>query len=802
MSECPHHASASRGFVDESEVDWDDSHSSASQPDVEPFGSSEASPNIMSERNQRDMSSRPGDFESWLSDLAIDPAVPHSEAPASHKVQSVASETQHSSLKPGGFANVLREAHLSLQDSTPKNFWEQGFWSDFFGSASMPDAILPKFKDRRPEPYQITTCEPSGSIPTSQAKKPRLEFTAVFQKVVINRQLISWRDARESSFEVAILKWIALFGSWESSRDEALDVFSQRTEQMQRTIISDCIARKAPSTALKRAKSMLKFTKLATQASLSMPVGEADTYGILHDAKAGGAPLSQLRGFMESITFVRHVFDIKSLDETCVSKRCWGVTVARVATPVRQADPLRVKDLRELHRVLKEDPCAWNRCFAGSGLFCAYGRCRWSDMQHLDGLTIEHENGPRTPLSFVGGILDVHKTMNLQGPQPRVLEIVAPAKGITEDDWASKWIAAREEVGCDWSQGGTHPSAEIARVHVGSLGETSQIMSMIDSSAEFESRCRDVCGDTTLLDLERLKAAGIGSFPSLAFACGTPQTPPTELEFASFAERVNGAGIPLGTSAQLRRLHFEAITLVVAHLKQQAIADPAEAVKKLPLAEKQARIEDQKLRLKGVLLEDEMQPSHSLIDACAHMIEQNHVTWIPPSKCTKRDQELKEGFKDRSKFLVAAEGGVTLAPAASNLTADCQTPLQLQWCLQRRGLALDLNHVISWETHERWVAFLMQSLAQEVPSGYANISVDQILKADCELFLLVSKDIKRVKVGPDGTMEADVALNKLKTHPRVTMHLLPLRSPGKATGSNQVPNDVPEFADVGPDLSW
>ena len=137
-----------------------------------------------------------------------------------------------------------------------------------------------------------------------------------------------------------------------------------------------------------------------------------------------------------------------------------------------------------------------------------------------------------------------------------------------------------------------------------------------------------------------------------------------------------------------------------------------------------------------------------------------------------------------------------MAPAASKLTADCQTPLQLQWCLQRRGLALDLNHVISWETHERWVAFLMQSLAQEVPSGYANISIDQILKADCELFLLVSKDIKRVKVGPDGTMEADVALNKLKTHPRVTMHLLPLRSPGKATGSNQVPNDVPEFADA------
>ncbi|CAE7415247.1 unnamed protein product [Symbiodinium sp. CCMP2592] len=310
-------------------------------------------------------------------------------------------------------------------------------------------------------------------------------------------------------------------------------------------------------------------------------------------------------------------------------------------------------------------------------------------------------------------------------------------------------------------------------------------MSLIDSKAEFESRCKDVCGSSALL--ENLRAKGIESFSSLAFACGTPQTPPTETEFASFAENVCGPS--------LRRLHFEAITLVVAQLKQQAIADPAEAVKKLPLAEKQARIEDQRRRLHGLLLEDELQPSHALIDACAHMIEQNHITWVPPSKCTKRDQELRVGIKDKSKFLVAAEGGVTLASAPTVLTADHQTPLQLQWCLQRRGLALDLNNIIGWTSHERWVSFLMQTLAQEVPAGYQSVTVDQLLKADCELFLLISKETKRVKVGSDGKMEAEAKLNQLKTDPRVTMHLLPLRGGGRPGGS-QAHVEMPDLDDA------
>ena len=83
-------------------------------------------------------------------------------------------------------------------------------------------------------------------------------------------------------------------------------------------------------------------------------------------------------------------------------------------------------------------------------------------------------------------------------------------------------------------------------------------MSLIDSVAAFKNRCNEICGD---LDLhEKLKAFNIRTFADLAFSCGTPRSEPSEEEMRQFGERVAGAGISMGKSAKLRRLHFEAST--------------------------------------------------------------------------------------------------------------------------------------------------------------------------------------------------------------------------------------------------
>ncbi|CAE7740635.1 unnamed protein product [Symbiodinium sp. CCMP2592] len=282
-----------------------------------------------------------------------------------------------------------------------------------------------------------------------------------------------------------------------------------------------------------------------------------------------------------------------------------------------------------------------------------------------------------------------------------------------------------------------------------------QAMALVDSHASFRSRCVEICGGDEMY--RKLAGKEIKSFSDLAFACGTPQAPPSVDEFRAFSEDVLGLGASLGETSKLTRLHFEAATYVVAQLKQQV-----------------ARYREQRIRLSGLVIQGELLPSHALVDAVAHMSETNCLTWLAPSKCTKRDQELKVGPKEKSRVLTVLDNSVTVTAQPDKLIAEHSTPLQLQWCMQRRGLAFDMNRIISWETHEKWVCYLLQCLTSDSIPGYSPVTVAQVVKADSEMFLLMSKEIKNVKASATGEMEADTLLDRLRTDPRITMHLLPL----------------------------
>ena len=90
-------------------------------------------------------------------------------------------------------------------------------------------------------------------------------------------------------------------------------------------------------------------------------------------------------------------------------------------------------------------------------------------------------------------------------------------------------------------------------------------MSIADSEAAFEQHCNKLVGDGTLSML--LVNHGIKSLSALAFASGTPQSPPTEEQFKDFTTQVNGGvDMSFGMQAHLKRLHFEAAAIVMAVL--------------------------------------------------------------------------------------------------------------------------------------------------------------------------------------------------------------------------------------------
>ena len=135
--------------------------------------------------------------------------------------------------------------------------------------------------------------------------------------------------------------------------------------------------------------------------------------------------------------------------------------------------------------------------------------------------------------------------------------------------------------------------------------------------------------------------------------------------------------------------------------------------RKLPHVEKQSRLADQKRRLSGVLIEGELQPSYTLVDACQLIADSNSITWLSPSRCTKRDTEVQSIGKEKSSLLQLESGTIKIASPGSVPDADHSTALQLLYCLQRRGLALDQCSLVPWADHELYVHSMMHYLNSE-----------------------------------------------------------------------------------------
>ena len=122
-------------------------------------------------------------------------------------------------------------------------------------------------------------------------------------------------------------------------------------------------------------------------------------------------------------------------------------------------------------------------------------------------------------------------------------------------------------------------------------------------------------------------------------------------------------------------------------------------------------------------------------------------------------------------------------------TADIGTELKLLYALQRRGLAFDVVSLMSWETHSDWVNKLFRALMSDAIPNFSPISLDQLLRADQELFLLLAAEYTgSLKPGaPDADPPLDQEVRRLMNDPRINVHLTPIQRIEKWSG-NPPPN--------------
>ncbi len=146
---------------------------------------------------------------------------------------------------------------------------------------------------------------------------------------------------------------------------------------------------------------------------------------------------------------------------------------------------------------------------------------------------------------------------------------------------------------------------------------------MMESEAVFKARAKAVGLPDDVLS--KLETNGVNSMGHLAFVSGAVPGTHDDAAFVTVMKELLALDpIPLNVLAPLRRLFFEAVTMAVSEIKTKYERSDEGVTKKLPLPERETRRQDQQRRLIGLILEGNLEPAFSLVDA-AHSIREEET---------------------------------------------------------------------------------------------------------------------------------------------------------------------------------
>jgi hypothetical protein len=306
---------------------------------------------------------------------------------------------------------------------------------------------------------------------------------------------------------------------------------------------------------------------------------------------------------------------------------------------------------------------------------------------------------------------------------------------------------------------------------------------MVDSTALFKSRCLA----TGLSDAATaaLTDKGWGTLGTFAFCASNS---PSTVTDTTFAEKVV---LPIlgdrdhADAPRLRRLHFEAYTMVSAELRRRVETSEQDAPRKLPPQEIAERLEALQKKVLPLKLENALEPSHSLINHVAQFVEEGRLRYIEWSKCTTRTQEVNNLKEDN--FLKVwkpdASGVIKAVDKASDIRAAVSTDLEVHNALRRRGVAYDVAQAMSFEKHEELINLFFNEMQREPLEGFQKVSLEQVAAADREVHVrLAEKTRGGLARDAQGGLPLDGPLGDVIVSSEVRWLLMPMpkRAPMRA----------------------
>ena len=100
-------------------------------------------------------------------------------------------------------------------------------------------------------------------------------------------------------------------------------------------------------------------------------------------------------------------------------------------------------------------------------------------------------------------------------------------------------------------------------------------------------------------------------------------------------------------------------------------------------------------------LRGELEPSYALTDKYVAMEDINEIRFLKWEEFTKRDQEQK-GVK-KIALWAEVDGQLQRYYEDVQLVHHAEDRLELRYALQRRGLAMQMGHLVSFACHEKLI---------------------------------------------------------------------------------------------------
>ena len=345
------------------------------------------------------------------------------------------------------FQNAFQSAFNLVAPEQPKQIWETGIWKHIFGNENDSldfDVWGPPAK--RPVPALWGVEQPGNGSTSDSSGKRKFEQCCTYMEVVSFRPDVPWKEQREADLQRGLNLWMAVTSKWSDSCSFIQKLSEMQNETEQFNMFAHLFAGRAPTTVRKRGTAILKVCDFLDTNQLEMfPMSELVFYRFLCAESSMGAPTSRLRGFLQAVTFCRHVMDVVELQPIMNSRRCKGTAHDENVRERKQASPLSVQELLKLHAMVEDPSDSWNALFAGAALLCCYCRGRWGDLMRSEMAFLDYDDTGRP--AFLETRTGRHKTMAAQMHRHQFLPMVAPVRGVNGKDRATPWVELRRAKG-------------------------------------------------------------------------------------------------------------------------------------------------------------------------------------------------------------------------------------------------------------------------------------------------------------------------------------------------------------------